>query len=350
MEAIIKQVQLQLQQKQEQKASLKEQISIVEKEETELQDVLQNLTQNVRTRPESSTQKSTQASNLNTQQPSSPSPGRQAFMKREKEIEKVLQNSSHEKPKWYVIFNGPFRGIYTDWATASTHIIGKSISHKSYLTKEAAEKALEESYKTIATEETQKSKQFVSLNQHLQSQTAKLNAFNRMKNIPTAKEKEEMRRPTVEKFQRLLDSLMNYNEVHATMLFYPKKRRNIGPKAVFMPEASPKDIYDYYVHGLVDTIYINGETLKELQEFPVKVQGIIRGYKEVFARGRELFLKLRSSYPIFDKEQKLLVSSITVAQLGVSNKGYPDKDEKIVCAPPTIKDLVYSFIEVLTGS
>nr|GEU75050.1 hypothetical protein [Tanacetum cinerariifolium] len=231
------------------------------------------------------------------------------------------------------------RGIYTDWATASTHIIGKSVSYKSYLAKEAAEKALEESYKTIATEETQKSKQFVSLNQHLQSQAAKLNAFNRMKNIPIAKEKEEMRRPTVENFQRLLDILMNYNEVHATMLFYPQKKRNIGPKAVFMLEASPKDIYDYYVHGLVDTIYINGETLKELQEFPLKVQGIIKGYKEVFAKVRELFLKIRSSYPIFDKEQKLLVPSITVAQLGVSNKGYPEKDGKIECAPPTIEDL-----------
>ncbi|GJW77710.1 hypothetical protein Tco_0139392 [Tanacetum coccineum] len=215
---------------------------------------------------------------------------------------------------------------------------------------EAAEKALEESYKTIATEEFQKSKQFVSLNQHLQSQTAKLNAFNRMKNILTAKEKEEMRRPTVENFKRLLDSLINYNEVHTTMLFYPKKRRNIGPKAIFFPEASPKDVYDYYVHGLVDTVYINGETLKELQEFPPKVQSIIKGYKEIFARGRELFLKMRSSYPIFDKEQKLLVPSITVAQLGVSYKGYQDKDEKIECTPPTIDDLVYSFMEVLAGS
>nr|GEZ95298.1 enzymatic polyprotein [Tanacetum cinerariifolium] len=150
-------------------------------------------------------------------------------MKREEDIEKVLQNSSHGKPKWYVIFNGPFRGIYTDWATASTHIIEKSVSHKSYLTKKAAEKALEESYKTIATEETQKSKQFVYLNQHLQSQTEKLNAFNKMKNIPTAKEKEEMRKSTVENFQRLLDSLMNYNEVHATMLSIPRKEEILDP-------------------------------------------------------------------------------------------------------------------------
>nr|GEW91382.1 enzymatic polyprotein [Tanacetum cinerariifolium] len=275
-------------------------------------------------------------------------------MKRKEDIKKVLQNSSHGKPKWYVIFNGQFRGIYTDWATASTHIIVKSASHKSYLTKEAAEKALKESYKTIATEETQKSKQFVSLNQHLQSQTAKLNAFNRMKKISTAKEKEEMKRPTVKIFQRLLDSLMNYNEVHATMLFYPKKRRNIIPKAVFMPEASPKDIYDYYVHRLVDTRYINGETLKELQEFPLKVQGIIKGYKKVSAKGQELFLKIHSSYLILDKEQKLLVPSITVAQLGVSNKGYPEKDEKLECAPPTIEDLrmvkmVVGYLNLMLG-
>ncbi|GJX18759.1 hypothetical protein Tco_0221436 [Tanacetum coccineum] len=179
----------------------------------------------------------------------------------------------------------------------------------------------------------------------LGSQIAKLNAVSRMKNIPTTKEKEEIRRPIVEKFQRLLDSLINYNEVHTTMLFYPKKRRNIRPKAVFFPEASPKDVYDYFVYGLVDTVYINGETLKELQEFPIKVQSMIKGYKEIFTRGRELFLKMHSSYPIFDKEQKLLVPSITVAQLGVSNKGYQDKDVKIECTPPTIDNLVYSFME-----
>ncbi|GKC88980.1 hypothetical protein Tco_1149629 [Tanacetum coccineum] len=164
------------------------------------------------------------------------------------------------------------------------------------------------------------------------------------------REKEEMRRPTVEKFQRLLDSLINYNEVHTTMFVYPKKRRRIGPKAVFFLEASPRDIYDYFIHGLVDTVYINGDTLKELQEFPIRVQSIIKGYKEIFARGRELFLKMRSSYPIFDKEQKLQVPSITLAHLGVNNKGYPSKDEKKEdYTTPTIDDLVYSFVEVLAG-
>ncbi|GKB13387.1 enzymatic polyprotein [Tanacetum coccineum] len=105
---------------------------------------------------------STQTTTSNTQRSSSPSPGEKEFMQREEQIERVLQNSSHEKQKWYVIFNG-LRGIYHDWSIASTHIIGKSVTHKSYLSKEAAEKALAESYKTITTEEVQKSQQFVSL-------------------------------------------------------------------------------------------------------------------------------------------------------------------------------------------
>nr|GEU81030.1 enzymatic polyprotein [Tanacetum cinerariifolium] len=79
-------------------------------------------------------------------------------MKREEDIEKILQISSHGKQKWF-IFNGPFRGICNDWAISSTHIIRKSISYKSYLIKEAAEKALKESYKTVTTEEVQKSQQ-----------------------------------------------------------------------------------------------------------------------------------------------------------------------------------------------
>ncbi|GJT89384.1 enzymatic polyprotein [Tanacetum coccineum] len=169
---------------------------------------------------------STQTTTSNTQRSSSSSPGEKEFMQREEQIERVLQNSSHEKQKWYVIFNGPFRGIYHDWSIASTHIIGKSVTHKSYLSKEAAEKALAESYKTITTEEVQKSQQFVSLNQ--QSQFAILNAVNKIRSIPTTKEREEIRKPTVEKFQRLLDSLINYGEIHTFST--PRKEKILDPR------------------------------------------------------------------------------------------------------------------------
>ncbi|GKB06250.1 hypothetical protein Tco_0834483 [Tanacetum coccineum] len=128
------------------------------------------------------------------------------------------------------------------------------------------------------------------------------------------------------------------------------KRRRIRPKAIFFPEAPPRDIYDYFIHGLLDTLYINGDTLKELQEFPLRVQSIIKSYKEVFAKGRELFLSMHSSYPIFDREQKLLVPSITVAHLRVSNQKYPSKDEDVEYTTPTMNDLAFSLAEVLAAS
>ncbi|KAK3043654.1 hypothetical protein RJ639_000070 [Escallonia herrerae] len=44
--------------------------------------------------------------------------------------------------KWYAIFNGPRRGIYSTWAEASKHILGSSVRHRSYKTIEEAELAL----------------------------------------------------------------------------------------------------------------------------------------------------------------------------------------------------------------
>nr|GEV98194.1 enzymatic polyprotein [Tanacetum cinerariifolium] len=228
-------------------------------------------------------------------------------MKREEDIEKILQNSSHGKQKWYVIFNGPFKGIYNEWAIASTHIIGKTVSHKSYLTKEAAEKAIGESYKTVTTKEVQKSQQFVSLNQHLQSQTAKLNEINRMKNIPTTREREERRKPSVEKLQRLWDSL-------------------------------------------IISLYFHDNNPKELQGFPPKVQNAIKLYNDISTKGRELYLKMHSRFPIFNRERKVVVPSVTIAQLEVSNQDYPSKDVNMEPTTPTLDDLALSLFRIYTGS
>ncbi|KAK2383586.1 hypothetical protein QL285_071021 [Trifolium repens] len=51
----------------------------------------------------------------------------------------------------YVIFEGPFKGIYRSWAIAKQHVIGKNIRHKGYKTMEEAEIALYGSYREIAT-------------------------------------------------------------------------------------------------------------------------------------------------------------------------------------------------------
>nr|GEY75682.1 hypothetical protein [Tanacetum cinerariifolium] len=170
-----------------------------------------------------------------------------------------------------------------------------------------------------------------------------------MKNIPSTSEREERRKPSVENFQRLWDSIVSYNDVHTTMMFY-LKRSEIGPKAVFFPQASPKDVYNYFIHRLVDSLYFHDNNPKELQEFPPKVQNANKVYNDLFAKGRELYLKMHSSFLIFNREKKLVVPSVTIAQLGLSNQDYPSNDVNMKPTTPTLDDLALSLFRVYTGS
>nr|GEU58631.1 enzymatic polyprotein [Tanacetum cinerariifolium] len=133
------------------------------------------------------------------------------------------------------------------------------------------------------------------------------------------------------------------------MMFYPK-RGETGPKAVFFPQASQKDVYDYFIHGLVDSLYFHGNNSKELQEFPPKVKNTIKVYNDLFAKGRELYLKMHYSFPIFNRERKVVVPSVIIAQLRVSNQDYPSKDVNIEPTTPTLDDLALSLLRVYTGS
>nr|GEU93500.1 hypothetical protein [Tanacetum cinerariifolium] len=89
---------------------------------------------------------------------------------------------------------------------------------------------------------------------------------------------------------------------------------------------------------------------KELQEFLTKVQTAIKVYNDLFAKGQELYLKMHSSFPIFNRERKLVVPSITIAQLGVSNQDYPSKDINMEPTTPALDDLALSLFRVFTRS
>ncbi|PWA67013.1 reverse transcriptase [Artemisia annua] len=220
-------------------------------------------------------------SKYKTQESESPSSRKSEFIKIEEYVEQIVQNSIIGKQKWYVILNGPFKGIYSDWALASPHIIRKSVSHKSYTSQEDAKQALKESYKTVTTEEVPKSRRFISLNQRLQETSPKINPIDLIRSIPTTRERGEMKKP--------------------------------------------------------NTIYTDGTTIREFQEFPIQVQNIIKTYNALFAHHRPLYFKLHSSYPVFDNNNhKLLVPSITLAELGVSNDIYPPKYEPTDDLPPVI--------------
>ncbi|XP_071687643.1 uncharacterized protein [Rutidosis leptorrhynchoides] len=127
------------------------------------------------------------------------------------------------------------------------------------------------------------------------------------------------------------------------MMLYPKNRKT-SLKAVFLPEASPLTISEYFVHGLINTLYIDGRTLDEIKEFPQMMQEAITRYKDNFAKDREIFLRMHSSYPIFNECLYLLVPAITIAQLGVSNGNYPTRDEA-----PQITPVIDHLVTTLAG-
>lgn len=61
----------------------------------------------------------------------------------DKRIKELIQQSSLLPPnvpvkqkKWYAIFNGPYRGVYTDWDIANSIVSGKNYAHKAYLSEE----------------------------------------------------------------------------------------------------------------------------------------------------------------------------------------------------------------------
>ncbi|XP_010540308.1 PREDICTED: uncharacterized protein LOC104814124 [Tarenaya hassleriana] len=240
-----------------------------------------------------------------------------------------------EKPnKWYAIFNGPFRGVYADYAIFSQHTSGKKVSHQAFQTKEEAQKALNESYKTMAQ------KQPVEPRAQLPSMK-----IPKIAQIPTTQEKEALKKVTLEKYQSYWASLVDYKEKHTTMGFYPKMTRT-GPKAIFIGEANPLLAFDYLQHGLVDSIYT--DSMKIFEEFPRKMKPIIRNYFERFAKDeRTIFMKIKSSIPIFGKDK--IIQSQAVIHLGVAKGVLPPRDDTSDYEIPDDLE-AHSLLEVFKAS
>ncbi|XP_010550247.1 PREDICTED: uncharacterized protein LOC104821145 [Tarenaya hassleriana] len=239
-----------------------------------------------------------------------------------------------EKPnKWYAIFSGPFRGVYVDYAIFSQHTNGKKVSHQTFQTKEEAQKALNESYKTMAQKQPAEPKaQLPSMK------------IPRIAQIPTTQEKEAMKKVTLEKYQSYWASLVDYKEKHTTMGFYPKMTRT-GPKAIFIGEANPLLAFDYLQHGLVDSIYT--DSMKIFEEFPRRMKPIIRNYFERFAKERTIFMKIKSSIPIFGKDK--IIQSQAVIHLGVAKGDLPSRDDASEYEIPDDLE-AHSLLEVFKAS
>ncbi|XP_010523114.1 PREDICTED: uncharacterized protein LOC104801502 [Tarenaya hassleriana] len=234
---------------------------------------------------------------------------------------------------WYAIFNGPFRGIYINYAIVSQHTTGKKVSYQAFQSKEEAQKALNELYKTMAQKQPVEPKaQLPSIR------------IPKIAQIPTTREKEAMKQVTLEKYQSYWASLLDYKEKHTTMGFYPNMTK-VGPKAIFIGEVNPLLPFDYLQHGLVDSIYT--DSMRIFEEFPRKMKPIIRNYFERFAKERTIFMKIKSSIPIFGKDK--IIQSQAVIHLGVAKGELPPRDNASDYEIPDDLE-AHSLLEVFKAS
>lgn len=123
-----------------------------------------------------------------------------------------LPNEATGQKNWLVIYNGPHRRVYSDWATVSTLVMGrKNISYESFKTKAEAEDAFRRSYMAVLKKEAP-------------AETSKNGMVQRR--IPRATDvlsRENQREPavTLETFWSAWNRLTRFKESDATMGFFP---------------------------------------------------------------------------------------------------------------------------------
>ncbi|CAI9262069.1 unnamed protein product [Lactuca saligna] len=149
--------------------------------------------------------------------------------------------------------------------------------------KNEAETAYNEAYKAVIKDNAERSKTVLLTPQKpissftpqkpvsIPRSLNQLNAKIALESILSTKEKEAMKKPSAKKFAELWDSLISYTEVHSLMGFYPIARCP-GPKPVFLADLlDPMTLWDYFIHGFIDTIYLEDTNLHCISEFPSAV-------------------------------------------------------------------------------
>ncbi|KAK3026697.1 hypothetical protein RJ639_041544 [Escallonia herrerae] len=221
--------------------------------------------------------------------------------------------------KWYVIFNGPRRGIYSSWAEASKFILGSNVRHRSFKTNAEAEQALK-------MDQTERFKPFTPF----QKDTFKEKLEQRKR------EKQVLLEPVVPKPNkiiarqflgprvdtRIIPEMINRQEAQKwildiqTMAIDPDFEEDLTMFAVaeelpgrtgwnvlgFDTGAEPKKVRQAFDLGLCKTIILS-KNLREIELFPSCIIDAVRKFQEN-TNTEDITLTLDSIMPIWNEEGK----------------------------------------------
>jgi hypothetical protein len=213
----------------------------------------------------------------------------------------------------YVIFDGPMKGIYSNWAIAKLHIDGKNVRHKAYPTMEKAKAAYNSAYKEITNS--------IDMVQPSTMEVKKKVSVDTILNLERLKNKEK----TFDDFIGKWRWLTSYKEELALECFYPVNIK-LSAKANTVPGISKELLKDFYDMGLLKTVYLEeevGRRFQELSLLPKEIGDIAKRFNDLFAKGKEIFLQFEQTYPWYDPANNIMATGPrTVIKIGISNKTY----------------------------
>lgn len=191
--------------------------------------------------------------------------------KEEERLQEVINTpypKEDTRKKWYVIFDGPQKGIYTDWGVVQHIVKGKSYGHKAYFEERDARAALDLAYRTMLQA---KAKDIV------REEPEKMKIFPKHLQILTEAQKAEQKKLTGAKFEMMVRRLTNYKEGNRFENYYPA-RSEYGVKAIMLPGASPALVHDFVSCGLCRMVFLSPD-LRELKGLPTNIQRAVGLFK-----------------------------------------------------------------------
>nr|QCH00492.1 translation transactivator [Soybean chlorotic mottle virus] len=221
-----------------------------------------------------------------------------------------------QKKKAYVIFDGPWKGIYQDWHIVKSKVNAQPYKYKGYNSLEEAKLAYKQAYAEITKANE------VKIEKSMKT-FAKNNVAEKIRGL----HKSEPKELTEAEFYRNWKMITEWKEESANLGFYPDCSKQV--KAVFFIGADPHLLSSFYQSGLISYIYLQedegqkGAISRATSQLPKELRRTCQQYQLSFAKTREFYLAIQSSYPVFD-EEKMLVPAKHLVKLGISASSYPE--------------------------
>lgn len=223
----------------------------------------------------------------------------------EKQRLKEVINTSYpkedKKKKWYVVFDGPQKGVYTDWGVVQHIVKGKTYGHKAYSEERDARAALDLAYRTMLQA---KNKEII------RDEPQKMKVIPKIPQILTEAQKAELRRLTGAKFATMVSKLTQYREGNRFENYYPA-RTDQGAKAVILPGANSELVHNFVSCGLCRMIFLSKD-LGELKGLPANIQKAVSLFKKNVSKEQNLVLKFQSSLPWITEDQTVTLDPLSI--------------------------------------